>query len=151
MNKAVLISIRPEWIEKIARGQKTIEVRKTRPSLSLPFKCYIYCTKPGKILAKGLGILNGQVIGEFVCDSITKADVGSYCKISSKDSCIRALDLMNYANEKPVYGWHITHFIVYRESKKLSDFKNWNRSVNDRSDCYLLRSPQSWCYVEELT
>ena len=32
-NKAVLISIRPEWCDLIVRGKKTIEVRKTRPKL----------------------------------------------------------------------------------------------------------------------
>ena len=47
MSKAVLISIRPQWCEKIASGEKTIEVRKTRPKLKTPFKCYIYCTLQG--------------------------------------------------------------------------------------------------------
>ena len=42
--KAVMISIRPEWCEKIASGKKTVEVRKSRPKLEPPFKCYIYCT-----------------------------------------------------------------------------------------------------------
>lgn len=57
--KAVLISTRPEWCEKICHeigtdknGQpiyeKTIEVRKTRPSIPTPFKVYIYCTKASK-------------------------------------------------------------------------------------------------------
>ena len=46
MSKAVLISIRPEWCEKIINGQKTIKVSKTRPKIETPFKCYIYCTKP---------------------------------------------------------------------------------------------------------
>lgn len=27
--KAVLISIRPKWVEKIVRGEKIVEVRKT--------------------------------------------------------------------------------------------------------------------------
>ncbi len=45
MSKAALISIRPKWVEKIANGEKTIEVRKTRPKLETPFKCYIYCTQ----------------------------------------------------------------------------------------------------------
>ena len=58
MSKAVLISIRPKWCEKIINGQKTIEVRKTRPKMDTPFKCYIY--KCG----------NGKVIGEFLCDEI---------------------------------------------------------------------------------
>lgn len=48
MSKAVLISIRPKWCELIASGKKTAEVRKTRPKLETPFKCYIYCTKPSK-------------------------------------------------------------------------------------------------------
>lgn len=42
MSKAVMLSIRPKWCEKIINGDKTIEVRKTRPKLDTPFKCYIY-------------------------------------------------------------------------------------------------------------
>ena len=45
MSKAVLISIRPKWCELIANGTKTVEVRKSRPKIATPFKCYIYCTK----------------------------------------------------------------------------------------------------------
>ena len=46
--KSVLISIQPQWAEKIAKGEKTIEVRKTAPKCEVPFKAYIYCTKPKK-------------------------------------------------------------------------------------------------------
>lgn len=42
--KCVMLSIRPKWCEKIASGEKTIEVRKSAPK-EVPFKCYIYCTK----------------------------------------------------------------------------------------------------------
>lgn len=48
MSKSVLISIRPKWCEKILNGEKTIEVRKTKPKLTTPFKCYIYCSLPPK-------------------------------------------------------------------------------------------------------
>lgn len=44
MSKSVMLSVRPERCEKICCGEKTIEVRKTRPKLQTPFKCYIYCT-----------------------------------------------------------------------------------------------------------
>lgn len=50
MPKAVLISIKPQYCELIASGKKTIEVRKTRPKIEPPFKCYIYCTKVGDAL-----------------------------------------------------------------------------------------------------
>nr|DAN13692.1 MAG TPA: hypothetical protein [Caudoviricetes sp.] len=97
--KNILIAIRPKWVEKIASGQKTIEVRKTAPK-ETPFKAYIYATRPKKFykcgavstsdellwLANGkveMGdgfkfwadgdeyqCLNGFVIGEFICDKV---------------------------------------------------------------------------------
>ena len=96
--KSVLISIRPKWCELIANGEKTTEVRKTRPKFDVPFKCYIYCTKStgsdslwvlneigrskfadktSKIAdvfgVKDVGDCykgNEKVIGEFVCDFV---------------------------------------------------------------------------------
>ena len=102
MSKAVMISIRPKWCEKIVSGEKTIEVRKTRPKLETPFKVYIYCTVAGYDLnipisqerlmqdyldtgsMKSLNCPhgNGKVIGEFTCDRIyrleTRSPGGSY-------------------------------------------------------------------------
>ena len=43
--KSIMISIKPEWVEKILNGEKTIEIRKTKPKCELPVKVYIYCTK----------------------------------------------------------------------------------------------------------
>ena len=84
MSKAVLISIRPKWCEKIVNGQKTVEARKTRPKMNTPFKCYIYCTLQGcnEFFRVDLGgdvakwnrgkwaDRKGKVIGEFTCDRI---------------------------------------------------------------------------------
>lgn len=54
--KAVLISIQPRWCELIASGKKTVEVRKTKPKLDTPFKCYIYCTKAKEYFSIGGGV-----------------------------------------------------------------------------------------------
>lgn len=102
MSKAVLISIRPKWCEKIISGEKTSEVRKNRPKLETPFKAYIYCTtgipdlnipisqerlmqdylNTGSMKSLNCPHGNGKVIGEFTCDRIyeleTKAPCGSY-------------------------------------------------------------------------
>lgn len=93
MNKAILISIQPNWCELIASGKKRVEVRKTRPKLETPFKVYIYCTNGKPILGRcildnslketpetdfdnynrdTLFRANGKVIGEFVCDGFYK-------------------------------------------------------------------------------
>ena len=77
---AVLISIRPKWCEKIISGEKTIEVRKTRPKLIPQFKCYIYCTLPkyphedfiATDYPRPQFYGGGKVIGEFTCNRIRK-------------------------------------------------------------------------------
>lgn len=79
MSKAVMLSIRPKWAEKIVNGEKTIEVRKTRPKLGTPFKCYIYCTLPKypheDFIATDYPMPQfyggGKVIGEFTCKRIS--------------------------------------------------------------------------------
>ena len=141
MKKSILISIQPKWCELIASGKKTVEVRKTKPKLETPFKCYIYETQgrtetpfadeDGHHIFKG----RGKVIGEFVCDEVITARCGCYCKIPSALSQVDAIDLMDYANDKPVYGWHISDLVIYDEPRELSEFS-------------LSRPPQSWCYVE---
>ena len=165
--KAVLISIQPKWCELIASGKKTVEVRKTKPKLETPFKCYIYCTnwKDNTYWANHYKGKLGKVIGEFLCDGIITARSGCYCKIPPALSQVDALDLMDYADGKPVYGWHITDLVIYDKPRELGDFKNkcdglcYDNSVGFkcpslmREDCKkhlkpIKRPPQSWCYVE---
>lgn len=58
----IMLSVRPKWCELIAKGQKTIEIRKTKPNCDVPFKVYIYCTKPSKkyLTVCGCMILNSD-------------------------------------------------------------------------------------------
>nr|DAI08172.1 MAG TPA: helix-turn-helix domain-containing protein [Caudoviricetes sp.] len=44
----IMLSVRPKWCELIASGKRTIEQRKTKPNCDVPFKVYIYCTRPIK-------------------------------------------------------------------------------------------------------
>lgn len=64
--KAVLISIQPKWCELIAIKKKSLEVRKNRPKLETPFRCYIRDSKifiipaaPFVIIYQILTILSG--------------------------------------------------------------------------------------------
>lgn len=159
--KSVLISIKPKYCELIASGKKTVEIRKTRPKLETPFKCYIYCTlqdcneffkdtlnsdiskwNSGKWFDK-----KGKVIGEFVCNHITNIEVlksglftGGYpnghCKSIVENSMLSALEIKNYANTKAnVYGWHISNLVIYDKPKKISDFQKPCNHYNDCSTC----------------
>ena len=62
--KAILISTPPEACEAIASGKKTIEVRKTRPKIEMPVKCYIYMTETASstlrnVCSRNMGIATG--------------------------------------------------------------------------------------------
>ena len=155
MSKAVLISIRPEWVKKILSGKKTLEVRKNRPCLETPFKCYIYCTLNG--LKHPFGIAYGRVVGEFVCDRVEtiKAATEPYGIYDVDDYFVaqtRLVDgaLWDYGKGATLYGWHISNLKIYDDPKPLSEFTGL-RTKRDSMELYMLeRPPQSWCYVEEL-
>lgn len=162
-NKSVLMSIQPNWVAEILNGKKTKEIRKTKPKIATPFKCYIYCTKKGRPIVYGyvwdwfekyvqtlkcseklkkFGTLNGKVVGEFVCDRI---DEYKYNKefgyeINEKDfnsTMLTANEFLNYGKQETLYGLNISELIIYVKPKKLSEFK-------------IKSPPQSWCYVEAL-
>lgn len=125
--KAVMISIRPEWAEMIARRKKTVEVRKNRPKIEVPFKCYIYCTK-GKSKDNWGEVYGGYVIGEFVCNNIRSFDVPypAFQKEMDKSileqSCLTYYQLHCYAYHDKLYGWHISDLKVYDKPKNLCEF-----------------------------
>ena len=172
--KSVLISIRPKWVEKIARGEKTIEVRKTTPK-EVPFKAYIYCTKEKKqddiIWADAFGDRgkwNGHIIGEFICNKfmfLTPLGIRGFEMREEilKSICLTNDDLNAYGRLKTLYGWHISDLKIYDKPKELSEFRI---SCNRKNLCYscnrftgkpwdicnntITRPPQSWQYLEEL-
>lgn len=160
--KAVLISIQPKWCELIASGQKTIEVRKTKPKLETPFNVYIYCTKGETVyLPKdifGNEALNGKVIGEFVCDDIADYTIDPYGHhsyfISDDDfenTCLTFYEeLWDYGKGKTLYGWHISDLVIYDKPRELSNFKcaEYNYGRIHLPPRPIARVPQSWMYVE---
>ena len=177
--KSVLISIQPKFVEKIVKGEKTIEVRKSRPKIETPFKCYIYCTK-GKYVYEWLYRVDnngygkaqswhGKVIGEFICDEVYewKYDYCDGVDIDDDlilDTCLDREDINIYAKGKTLYGWHISDLKIYDKPKSIMTFykpcpiklgfKNCPRCEfysTDTGFCMnqIDRPPQSWCYVEQ--
>ena len=147
MSKAVLISIRPQWCEKIASGEKTIEIRKTRPKLKPPFKCYIYCTQGRD--ARRLRGSWGRVIGEFTCDyivdawwdyvpdAITREVTGG--NLEALDGlCMTDEELFAYVGDRlsgHCYGWHISDLKLYDAPRELGEFSPVCRYKNDDGTC----------------
>lgn len=148
--KSVLISTRPEWCEKIFRKigtdkngkpiyEKTIEVRKTKPSIPTPFKCYIYCCKAKSQWrysnyegayenSKGEIVYAQQhVIGEFICDKVSTypRNYKFGYEISENEfneTALTAEQFVDYGNGGTLYGWHISDVKIYDKPKELKDF-----------------------------
>lgn len=160
MSKAILISIRPKWAEKIVNGEKTIEVRKTRPKLETPFKCYIYCTMPNttdphQILelhgADGeIRKANGKVIGEFTCDRIYEvAPINHAPDDVEQRARLTREEIVQYLKGVG-YGWNISDLLIYDEPRELGEFTGLRDTRFGAEPVEIKRPPQSWCYVEEM-
>lgn len=142
-----MISIKPEWCKKIITGEKTIEVRKTKPEqVRFPFKVYVYATYGGENWFSFGKQKSGHVIGSFICDEIKRYDIPypAYKKETDqeliKKSCVDYWKLHRYAGDQGyVYGWAIR------------DFENWDTPLYpswfyDSQGRNFRRAPQSWAY-----
>ena len=177
MSKAVMLSIRPKWCEKIVNGEKTIEVRKTRPKWQTPFKCYIYCTiggqdlnipisqerlmrdylETGSMKSLNCPLGNGKVVGEFTCERIVPItyDGGRlWCPTNaafSPATCLSQAEIIAYIGDKGrCYGWHITDLRIYDAPRELREFTGLRNTRFGVEPYDIKRPPQSWCYVEAM-
>lgn len=161
--RAVIISVKPEWVEKIVNGEKLLEVRKTAPmriTYKEPFKMYLYCTKDrhlacvvNKYGAELFYTCNNEtafIVGGYLANGKVVAEIDNPCymqiddvaknnPVILKNSCLTKKQLDDYLGKKKGYGFGFNHWdvTVYDKPKELSEFG-------------LTKAPQSWCYVEEL-
>lgn len=173
----VLISIQSKWCEKIISGEKTVEVRKSRPARATPFKAFIYCTVGNPtlnipisderlradLLVNGMQSMNcpignGKIIGEFLCDDIqwnggSSLIVKEDREAAIRGSCVSWEDLRKYLGIVPgmsVYDKRCEFYCWH-----ISDLKIYDEPINlcelfepGNEWSRITRPPQSWRYVE---
>lgn len=165
--KSVLISIQPKYCELIVNGKKTIEVRKTRPKIETPFKCYIYMSqgdlKDLCFYIEWIYKNRMRVIGEFVCDEIIKDERGENADLFATQAGLSLEEQKDYGKNNPLYGLHISDLKIYDKPKPIMQFykpcqiewkncpvcefySNYTGTCMNNVD----RPPQSWMYVEEV-
>ena len=147
--KSVMMSIHPLFCTMIADGEKTLELRKTMPKCDIPFKVYIYCTKPYTGSTDDRFYIykpphdtpwqvNGMVVGEFICDYIELIEirhftvfghenlytsVGQFADLGwLKKTGLSYNEVSHYGNFAPLFGWHISNLVIYDKPKVLTDF-----------------------------
>lgn len=120
---AVLMSMKPEWWEKILAGGKTLEIRKTHPQnerLEWPVTVLVYVSG------------TGAVQGQFLCPGEV-----SYRTMQDLEgmSCVPREDLLKYAKGRRLSGWIVRSPEKFDAPSPLAEFG-------------LDRPPMSWQYVE---
>lgn len=133
---AIVMSIKPEWCDKIFSGKKRYEVRKTIPrNMPENTKVYVYKSR------------SGTVVGEFTATKVFKFPglcvnyeyypAAEWLILSG--TCLTSRKLYDYVGDaKHFYEIAIKDPILYKTPIQLSEFG-------------LKRPPQSWCYTDDKT
>lgn len=124
--KAVLMSMKPKWWEKILSGEKSLEIRKTAPEGGAGEP------EPWPLLVLVYVSGTGEVQGQFWCNGWVRTNLLSYFV---DQSCVPLHDLEEYADGKSLCGWIVKDPEKYDEPSPLAEFG-------------LSRPPMSWQYVE---
>lgn len=153
--KAILISIKPEWVKEILNGKKTIEIRKTAPKCDLPIEVYIYCTKGGRMELEEVldgqyslcayhpesykpKDIRGKVVAKFTLREVTQYINGNNVTKDSgymfgdaeregvyEKACLSYEAAEKYCPDESFYAWHISDLVIFDKPKELSEFKTY--------------------------
>lgn len=125
--KAVLLSMKPEWWEKILTGEKTMEIRKTAPQGGAgepdqwPMLVLVYVSG------------TGAVQGKFMCEGWVKTNA---LKLLERRSCVPLKDMEKYAGKgKKLCAWIVSNPEKFDQPSPLAEFG-------------LTRPPMSWQYID---
>ena len=129
---SIILSIKPKWAQKIFSGEKTIEWRKSMPSMLIPReKVYIYETAPV-----------AQVTGYFILAGIIRFYDRDWTKPSERmqhcidAGCVPVKDLIAYQGTGDfLCAWGVEKVVKFERPKSLEEFN-------------IRRPPQSWCYTK---
>lgn len=122
----VLLSIKPEYAEKILHGEKKYEFRRTIFKNTTIKKVIIYASSPAK-----------KVIGEFEIEYILSLDIYELWKKTMRYSGIDKKFYDSY-----FYGKKIGHAIRVKKAKRYSRYL-------DLEDYDVNKAPQSFMYLHK--
>ncbi len=121
----VLLSIKPEFAEKIFNGTKRYEFRKTIFKNTDVKTIIVYASSPVQ-----------KVIGEFTIDRILNDDLGTIWDETARYAGITYDFYMSYfANKEKAYAIKIGNTKRYSHARKLSDYN-------------IQFAPQSFAYIQ---
>lgn len=156
---------------KILSGEKTIEIRKTRPNCPRPIDVYLYETKTGKIRKGRKG--RGKIVGKFTLKTIDKfivtdegIKIDGMCSLAfvdlPKETGMSLEELHEYIGiDRLGWAWYIDNLEIFDEPIRLGGLNcKFKKAVTKTIDCgmdcppyddevfvNIIRPPWGWQYV----
>lgn len=122
----VLLSIKPEFVNKIFSGEKKYEYRRNIFKNQSVDTIIVYCTKPV-----------GMIVGEIKIDEVLNLELNSLWEKTKDSSGLKYEFFKSYFHDKETgYAIKFKEVTEYSEPLYLTDYKK------------NLKAPQSFCYVE---
>lgn len=169
MSKSILISIKPQFVEKILNGEKTVEIRKAKPKCGFPVKVYIYCTHGLALYLNPLQLatdnyktkkiwgaydqpyVNGKVVAEFTltkalwtCGWRLKGNTGIVAKRTQEEFELPSKSCVTIDEIVEYAGGDKRMLYMWNiENLKIYD------EPKELSEFEISKAPQSWCYVKK--
>jgi predicted transcriptional regulator len=108
---AILLSIKPEFVEEILRGEKRFEFRRRKAKKKV-VKLFIYCTSPRKM-----------VVGEAEIKAVLSYPPEELWEKTKDDAGLSKERFLRYfAGRKLAYAYSLGRVVSYQKAKLLSDF-----------------------------
>ncbi len=121
----VLLSIKPEYVEKIFSGEKKYEYRKTIFKKEDIDTIVVYSTMP-----------EGKIVGEFKIETILVNSPDIIWNETKDDSGISDIFFHEYF-ENRIEGYAI----------KISNPKRYEKPIDPKVEFESFHAPQSFCYI----
>jgi len=113
MKKYLLVSVKQEYTNQILQGSKTIELRKSKPSVSCGDSIIIYCTSPVK-----------AIVGTAIIENVITHSPAEMWKLhSQKLGITREAFFDYYGNSDKAIGIVLSHITRLPEQIRLSSIK----------------------------
>ncbi|UQZ34584.1 hypothetical protein C2I18_14270 [Paenibacillus sp. PK3_47] len=122
----VLLSIKPEFVEKIFSNEKKYEYRKSIFKQKVN-KVIIYATRP-----------EGKIVGEFRIDTILHDNPDSIWNLTNNDSGITHGFFKEYFNNKE------NAYAI-----KIGDIERYEKPIDPKEFDFPFTAPQSFFYVDD--
>lgn len=124
IEKCVLLSLKPQWWELIRSGEKTLEIRRTRPTgVVLPVRVIVYVSEP----------IN-MIVGEFLSGYFIRNSRSNFPNLPRR-SRVPLDELTRYANGNDLFAWDVSDVTEYEQKMSLESM-----GIKD--------PPQEWRYME---